>query len=106
MEYFQQVDYPLLMVRLEDLVYRPKEVVTQICKCAGGRLTEDFEYRQESANLGRGHGEHRSDLLSAFVKYGRPLSMFQNMYTKRDWSIIRDVLNHDHGIMEALRYKV
>jgi hypothetical protein len=57
------------MIRFEDLVYRPKEVITEISNCVGGKMEKEFQYRTESSNLGPGHGHHGgSDLLSSFVK--------------------------------------
>lgn len=45
LDYYQQNQYPLLMVRLEDIVYRPKQVVSSICSCIGGTLrgSDDVE---------------------------------------------------------------
>ena len=102
--YYEENSYPFLMTRLEDMVFRPKEVVTKICDCVGGILEEPFLYQQESANSGYGHGEHRSDLVTAFVKYGSPLHKFHDMFTPMDWDIINQVLKDDHGMMEALGY--
>jgi hypothetical protein len=110
-EYFQEGgEYPFLITRLEDLVYRPKAVVSEICSCVGGIMAKNFTIKQESANRGTGHGEHRSDLLSAFIKFGLPLSLFRKsrkrkgMFTPRDWEVIRDVLDNDHGMTEAFGY--
>ena len=36
-EYYD-ADFPRLMVRLEDLVFRPAEVLERICACAGGQF--------------------------------------------------------------------
>jgi len=112
LEYFQQQEYPMLMVRFEDLVFRPKQVIEQVCHCVGGTLKsesdekEPFWYLQESANLGQGHGTHRSDLVSAVIRYGQPLDMYHHMYSQLDWSIIRGVLNDDQGLARALGYKL
>jgi hypothetical protein len=110
--YLQQTDYPMLVVRMEDLVFRPREVIEQVCHCAGGRLRSDidpmqpFVYFAESANLGKGHGNHRSDLLSAIIRYGQPLTIFQKMFNELDWSIINETLDDDHGLSQALGYRL
>lgn len=119
-DYLEQNEYPMLIVRFEDLVFRPREVVEQVCACAGGTVNhgdpkryaknkekeeEPFWYLLEGANLGSGHGQHRSDLVSAMIKYGQPLEMYHNMYSELDWSIIRQVLQDDRGLMKALGYK-
>ena len=101
----------MLMVRLEDLVYRPKAVIEQVCHCAGGKLKSEietrhsFEYLQDNANLGRGHGNHRSDLVSAVIRYGQALKVYKSMFTKGDWDTINQVLDDDHGLSEALAYR-
>ena len=105
LEYFRNHQYPLLIVRHEDLVYRPEPVIEQICSCVGGRMTtEPFQYQLDSANRGRGHGEARSDLISAWIKYGKPLRVYQNRFTSQDWKIIREVLANDFGMLKALNY--
>ena len=107
LEYFHDQKYPVLFARLEDLVYRPEPVIRQICECAGGRMIGDeFVYQTtDSVNRGYGHGEHRSDLLTAFVKFGLPLSLFEkNMFRDSDWEIIRETLNNDDEMMEVFGY--
>ena len=113
LEYFEQTEYPMLVVRMEDLVFRPKDVIEEVCHCAGGKLrseinptTQPFLYVTESANLGKGHGKHRSDLLSAFIRYGQPLKAFHKKFSELDWRIINETLEKDHGLSEALRYKL
>jgi hypothetical protein len=102
----------MLVVRFEDLVFRPKQVVEEVCHCVGGKVTsevdekEPFWYLQESANLGGGHGNHRSDLISAVIRYGQPLDFYQHMYAPYDWTVIRKVLAEDQGLTEALGYKL
>ena len=101
-DYFQETGYPFLMIRLEDVVFRPKDVVTKICTCVGGRLFRKFTYEQNSANVGKGHGQHRSNLLTAFLKFSQPLEDIRNtMYSPEDWKIIDEVLSDDYGLMDA-----
>ncbi len=117
--YYQATDYKRLMIRLEDLVFRPKAVVTAVCDCVGGvmagtvrdrgRNDVDFWYVRDSANTGKGHGRHRSDLLTAFVKYGQPLRTFYDKFSESDKRIMREVLqdSKDHGgIFDAFKYKL
>lgn len=107
LEYFQQVEFPMLMVRFEDLVFRPKQVIEQVCHCAGGKVKErPFWYLTDSANLGPGHGMQRSDLVSAVIRYGQPLDLYRRMYSPSDWTVIRKVLEEDQGLTKALGYKV
>ncbi|KAL3940985.1 MAG: hypothetical protein SGARI_000759 [Bacillariaceae sp.] len=110
--YFQQQNYHRLMIRFEDLVYRPKEVVTQVCECVGGRITGwkgKFQYKKKTANKGDGHGQ-RSDLVTAFAKYGQPLSNFYAEYNEKDWHVMSEAFGGDqqavHGIIRSFKYKL
>ena len=103
--YFKERSYPLLIVRHEDLVYRPRPVIAKICECVGGNLGKEFAYQKENTNLGSGHGEDRSDLTKAWVKYGQPLDLYHDKFSRRDWEIINDMLENDHGMMNAFNYR-
>ncbi|KAG7338927.1 hypothetical protein IV203_034598 [Nitzschia inconspicua] len=110
--YFEQRNYPRLMIRFEDLVYRPKEVVTKICDCVGGTMTGwkgQFIYKTKTSNKGPGHGQ-RSDLLSAFIKYGQPLTHFYGQFNGPDRLIMSQAFRgernavEEHNILDALKY--
>jgi len=109
-DFMQSNDFPLLIVRLEDLIYRPKPVVIEICQCVGGTPRKKFHYQIESANVGRGHGEHRSSLVTAFVKFGKPLEIFPQYYfSSKDWEIIDSNLKaHSNAtnLLDAFHYNV
>ena len=105
-------NFPLLVVRLEDLVFRPKPVVSKICDCVGGKLvlapspksTSSFVYQHESANQGDGHGSSRSDLVSAFIRYGTPpWHNFSSKWTTIDRVVIQEVLDEDGGGFELMK---
>ena len=103
--YFQAQGYPFLIARFEDMVFRPREVVSEVCSCIGGTMAKEFTAKTEKVNRGKGHGVHRSDLITAFVKYGKDLRKFEtDMFTPRDWDVIRDVLSSSHGMVEAFGY--
>jgi hypothetical protein len=80
--YYHDPELPRLMVRFEDLIFRPKEVTEQICKCAGGILghrqddmdapVDGFHYVSQSAKKGSGHGsvKERNGLVDSWIKYG------------------------------------
>jgi hypothetical protein len=110
--YFEGRNYPRLIVRFEDLVYRPKEVITKVCECVGGTMTGwrgQFIYKTKTSNKGPGHGQ-RSDLLSAFIKYGQPLSDYYAQYNGPDRLIMsqvfRDDKHHEADIFGALKYSL
>ena len=107
LQYFQENKYPLVMIRLEDIVYRPKQVVTEICHCIGGELYSDkpFSVFENSMNDGNGHGEHRSDgILSAFVKFAKPVKEWRQKFSSNDWVVIDKVLQDDKGLLSAFNY--
>lgn len=109
LEYFEEQRYPLLMIRLEDIVYRPKPIVEAICQCLGGKLytKKSFYVFDTSMNDGKGHGEYRSSgLLSAFVKFGIPLEHWSHQFSERDWRIMEQTLRRDNGLLAALNYRM
>jgi hypothetical protein len=112
MPYFQEKEYERLMIRFEDLVYRPKEVITKVCECVGGTIKGfkgKFLYKTKTSNKGPGHGQ-RSDLLSAFAKYGQPLSQFYARYDRKDRDIVKQVFfdtpGEEKGILQTFKYKL
>lgn len=70
---YNSAAFPHLVVRFEDLIYHPKEVVEMACTCAGGKLRKKFTYIVESAKKGdEGHGEQseRTSYMDALSRYG------------------------------------
>lgn len=96
-----------MMARFEDVVYRPEAVVRQVCDCVGGRMLKRFYYRQETVNLGPGHGHHGdSGLLPSFVKYGKPLDEYYETYSESDKEVMKFLFDDDEGFFEAMGYKL
>lgn len=64
-------DFPRVVVRLEDLVFHAKEVVTKVCTCMGGHMAKDFQYVTETAKVGddKIHGSDRTNLIKWFTKW-------------------------------------
>ena len=67
------------MVRFEDLVFHSFAVTKTICHCAGGELRTDqpFDYIQETAKEGPGHGKDRTGMMDAWIKYSKPPDPFR-----------------------------
>ena len=67
--YHEYIDaeFPRIIVRLEDLVFHAKEVVTRICTCTGGTVADDFQYVTQTAKVGgdniHGKAEDRTNLF-------------------------------------------
>ena len=72
---YLQAEYPRVFVRMEDLVFYPRQVTERVCHCAGGTLKgNDFIYVTESAKKGgeniHGSDDEKTSLLSAMIRYG------------------------------------
>jgi len=122
--YFLEQQYnqsPRIMVRHEDMVYRPEKVVSKLCECVGGtnnnNITKDwdapggFQYMEQGANMGRGHGVERSGLLTAVIKYGQPLRNWYDMYNGIDRKIMKARFQgekdpHFKNIFETFQYRL
>ena len=122
--YFLDQQYnqtPRLMVRHEDLVYRPEKVVKKICECVGGSNFNDnpdweapdgFEYEEDSANMGPGHGKlGRSGLYTSVVKYGQPLRNWYEQYNGVDRKIMHQAFQEEPNlelrkIFETFQYRL
>lgn len=116
-EYLDIDDYPHVMVRMEDLLFFPDEVVPQICACAGGRLV--FSNRTHStqnhirvvAQSAKAkhttrfmeEGEEHTGYLDALIKYGNSINRFRGM-TPQDLQYARRYL--DRNIMEMFGYDI
>jgi hypothetical protein len=111
------------MIRLEDLIFRPIPVITAVCDCVGGVILSSagknepgrykgagqLVYERSSANTGIGHGKYRSDLLSAFIKYGQPIRTFYDKLSDTDKRIVKGVFQDstDHGgILDVFKYQL
>ena len=123
---YYDVDYPRLMIRLEDLVFYPHETLGQVCECVIGEDEKDhaesgyFEYigdenlilSLDSAIRGSGkgvdniHGKERAGLLAAMAKHAGPHSVSHRVkgITKEDLEFAIKVLG-DSETMSYFGYK-
>jgi hypothetical protein len=67
-EYYDAT-FPRLMVRLEDLVFHPEQVLRQICDCVGGTFSKELILQGQSPKQGEGHGVNPTDLTGAMIKH-------------------------------------
>ena len=104
-DWYQQylkADYPRLIVRFEDIIFRQKELMRQICTCAGAVPTEDaFSYVVGAGKWGTSH-KGSSNLISAIVKYGSDQHRFDGM-TKLDLKYASQYLDPD--LMRFFQYR-
>ena len=76
-------EFPILMIRYEDLLFHTEEVITKVCECGGGRLSEETKAKGinlsvDSAKDGYNH-EESNGLLNAMMRYGHANKRFENM---------------------------
>lgn len=72
-EYYD-AEFPRLMLRLEDLVFRPYETLKKVCDCVDGKFAsrEHFQVRVEgSKSWQMGHSSRQTDLMRAFHNHLR-----------------------------------
>ena len=104
--YYDSIAFPRLMVRMEDLIFYPHQVLPQICKCAGGTLLNadgNTKVSLESAKKNvPGHQQRLSTtFLQAVIKYGN-LRTWER-FPLRDHTAARAIL--DRELMETFEYK-
>ena len=101
-EYYDAT-FPRLMVRLEDLVYHPRAVLTQVCHCVEGILADNLTLPEKSAKQGADHihGKVKTGLLDAMIKHAQ--GNRTHGMTLDDLQFARQVL--DESIMKEFGYK-
>jgi hypothetical protein len=69
-EYYE-ASFPRLVIRLEDVVFYPKQVLQSVCDCVGGTLTTPLVLRGDSAkNMDpHMHGKDTTNLADAMVSH-------------------------------------
>lgn len=103
----ESASYPILIIRMEDLIFYTQETVTQICECAGGVIHshKPFEYVVESAKKDSPGHDTSVGLTEAWIKYSKPLQT-QAGFVLEDYSAGIYALDHDdrYSLMKRLHY--
>jgi len=97
---YVKASFPRLIVRMEDLVFHPKNVSTEICYCAGGKMRKQFMYFLESAKSAKGHG-NRTTLVDVIMRYGKDAERLSGM-TPADLELAESTL--ERGLMDTFNY--
>lgn len=98
----EDIQYPILMVRMEDIIFHTVKTITSICQCAGGELYPKFSYVVQSAKLNvQGHSS-TVGMLEAWIKYSQPLPL-QNNFTISDY--ISSIESIDQNLMNVFHYQ-
>jgi hypothetical protein len=104
-EYLHEYKEPFLMVRFEDLLFRPRTVLNVVRQCAGAVWAEEdaFTYivDQSKWEHARFYGP-QSTMLSAMIKHGNAARRVKGM-TEVDVQIARNVL--DKELMQIFGYQ-
>lgn len=104
-QYWRDADFPFLIVRFEDLIFRQYNTTKIICECAGGKANSKskFKYIVNSAKQGPGHGkkEERTGMIDAWIKYGKPQEVKAG-FSDIDWEASLEFLSHD--LMKKMGY--
>ena len=106
-EYYNAWDgnstFPRLMIRLEDLVFFPQQILTTICNCVGGKLSEPLTLKGDTSKFGgeNVHGSNKTDLRAAMISH-----VYMNRtkgMTREDIQYASKVLK-DSQVRKALGY--
>ncbi|KAL7531641.1 hypothetical protein ACHAXR_006252 [Thalassiosira sp. AJA248-18] len=103
-EYWRDANFPFLMVRFEDLIFRQHDTTKIICNCAGGVVNPKnmFKYIVNSAKQGPGHGKDRTGMIEAWTKYGKPKEVKAG-FSDIDWKASLEFLSAT--LIEKMDYK-
>jgi len=98
-EYHDTKEFPRIIVRYEDVLFRPEEIVNDICTCAGGTMKPNFINQEATAkNHGTGNGKKQSE-----KKYGDEERRVVG-YKDEDLKWFEE--NIDVALLEELGYKL
>ena len=100
------IDFPFIVVRLEDLIFHPETVIPKICECGGGTVNGGTVHQITEIANGYNHAVDTSSgmdsgLLRSIVKYGN-ISKRRDGYPKFQLKAARDTL--DPRLMDLLGY--
>ena len=90
------------MRSFEDMIFRPKEVINEICTCAGAVAKQDtFSYVVDAGKWGGPHVS--SNMLTAIQKYGSARHRFDGL-TSADQEFAQQHL--DGNLMQLFQYQM
>ena len=98
-------DFPYLVIRMEDIVFYPKETIHKVCECAGGKIREDqaFQLVTDSAKGDSPGHDASTGTYEAWVKYSLPNTKERYSFSEADYSHAAMALNQT--LMDSLGYK-
>ena len=96
---------PFLLIRAEDLIFFPEQVVKQVCECVGGKMEDKFSLVQEDLKSNSNHNMRSTesrDMTSMFARYGSGSKRTKQM-TNDDLAFAKKHLNG--SLMKTNAYK-
>jgi hypothetical protein len=102
--YTIDAQYPIIMIRMEDLIFHTKETVTAVCECAGGKLRTDrpFRFIQESAKKDSPGHDTTTGYIEAWIKYSKLLQP-EAGFAHNDYEAALEGL--DQELMDSFHYQ-
>lgn len=90
--------------RFEDLIFRPKELVNEVCTCVGAVAKNDqFSYVVDAGKWGSSVHQGSSNRITAMIKYGQknrpPMSASDRQYA-------REKLAKHQELMDLFQYQL
>jgi len=89
---YYDATFPRLIVRFEDMLFRPDEVAAIVCDCIGGELTENTKYVIESAKGEKGIHKASLGAIPALIRYGDASARIEG-FSKEDLEYAKNTLN-------------
>ena len=96
---YLEADYPVLLIRFEDLVFQPVTVLREIADCVDGTLAHPIQYQVQSS---KSHGSG-TDYIQALIKTADTQLRLYNL-TAEDLDFARTHL--DAELLRLFRYNV
>lgn len=100
---YHRAKFPRLIVRYEDLLFRPEEMTRKICTCGGGKMKKKFKYIVQSSKGDSGVHKASSGLVQAISRYGNATVRLAN-FIKEDLEYAKEELSQN--LMQSFHYSV
>jgi hypothetical protein len=98
-ESYLDAPWPRLLIRFEDTLFHPKQVMKEVCHCGGGELVEPFRYFVDKAKWN--HKQEQNNMITAMIRYGSGKDRYRNM-TQDDIDFAERTLNST--LLDVFRY--
>jgi hypothetical protein len=100
---YLEADFARVMIRMEDLVFHTKNVITQVCQCAGGTMNSNFRYMVDSAKQSHAKMGPQSSLVDVVMRYRTFGERVSNM-TSEDLKLAQSAINSQ--LLLAFGYQI